>query len=119
MTNASSEPGERAGGFGLALTTLILLASSQAFAGPYRPDFVANCDNGRSYPVRARAVSDAGELVTGDLLIGRRGAAHIRLMPVGFGYRYAAAGFWLDGGRSDADLHFGERRSVACTIVRG
>jgi hypothetical protein len=46
-------------------------------------------------------------------------AAHIRLMPLGFGYRYAATGLWLDGWRSDADLNFGKRRQVACTVALG
>jgi hypothetical protein len=120
MTNVSS----RAGGFVLAVIALTLLTSSQAFAGPYRSNFVATCDNGRSYPVRARAVSDQGELVTGDLLVGGRGvgghsAAQVRLVPAGFGYRYAARGLWLDGLRTDADLHFGKHRSVACIVDLG
>jgi hypothetical protein len=115
MTNAFN----RAGRLGLAAMSLSVLVSSQAFAGPLRSNFVATCENGRSYPVRPRAVSDHGELVTGDLLTGHHGAAHIRLMPVGFGYRYAARGLWLDGWRGDADLHFGKHRSVACTVDLG
>jgi hypothetical protein len=96
---------------------VVLLASPQAFAGAYRSDFEATCENGHHYPIRARAVSDRGELVTGDLLIGRHGAAHIRLIPVGFGYRYAATGLWLDGWRGDADLNFGKHRPIACTVA--
>jgi hypothetical protein len=115
MTKVSS----RAGGFGLAAIALTLLTSSQAFAGPYRSNFVATCDNGRSYPVRARAVSDQGELVTGDLLVGGHSAAQVRLVPAGFGYRYAARGLWLDGLRTDADLHFGKHPSVACIVDLG
>jgi hypothetical protein len=105
-----------AGKLGFAAVSLSALVSSQAVAGPLRSDFVATCENGRSYPVRARAVTDRGELVTGDLLIGRHGAAHVRLMPVGFGYRYAAAGVWLDGWRRDGDLNFSKNHSVACTV---
>ena len=56
----------------------------------------------------ARAVSDSGDLVTGELLIGKRGDASIRLMPVGFGYRYAAQGLRLDGWRGNSELHFGK-----------
>jgi hypothetical protein len=41
----------------------------------------------------------------------------IRLVPVGFGYRYAARGLWLDGWRSDADLHFGKQQPIACTVA--
>ena len=115
MTNAC----KWAGGFGLAAVALALLSSSQALAGPHRSDFVATCENGHSYPIRARAVSDHGELVTGTLWTGRHQAAHIRLIPVGFGCRYAASGLWLDGWRSDADLNFGRHRSVACTVVPG
>ena len=85
-----------------------LLATSQTFAGQARPGFVATCDNGHSYSVRARAVSDTGDLVTGELLIGKRGDASIRLMPVGFGYRYAVQGLWLDGWRGNSELHFGK-----------
>jgi len=113
MANAHN----RAGGFGLVATALVLFTSSQAFAVP-RSDFVATCENGRSYPVRARAVTDDSELVTGTMWIGHH-AAHIRLMPLGFGYRYAATGLWLDGWRSDADLNFGKRRQVACTVALG
>jgi hypothetical protein len=104
---------------GLTTIALVLLAAPQAFAGAHRPDFVAACENGHSYPIRAIAVSDQGELVTGDLFTGRHRAAHIRLIPVGFGYRYAASGLWLDGWRSDADLNFGKHRSIAYTVVSG
>jgi hypothetical protein len=60
----------------------------------------------------ARAVSDSGDLVTGELLIGKRGDASIRLMPVGFGYRYAAQGLLLDGWRGNSELHFGVKRPL-------
>ena len=112
MTNAYC----RTVGFGFA-AMVALFTSSQAVAGTYRANFVATCENGHSYPVRAKAVSDQGELVTGDLLTGRHGATHIRLVPVGFGYRYAARGLWLDGWRSDADLHFGKQQPIACTVA--
>jgi hypothetical protein len=114
MTNACC----RIAGFGLA-AIVALFTSPQAVAGAYRSDFVATCENGHSYPVRARAISDQGELVTGHLLTGRHGAAYIRLVPVGFGYRYAARGLWLDGWRSDADLHFGKHQPIACTVALG
>jgi hypothetical protein len=114
MTNFSC----RIVGFSLAAMAA-LFTSPQAVAGTYRVNFVASCENGHSYPVRARAISDQGELVTGDLLTGRHGAAHIRLVPVGFGYRYAARGLWLDGWRSDADLHFGKSQPITCTVALG
>jgi hypothetical protein len=115
MTNAC----HRLVGFGLAALALAVLTSPPAVAGTYRPNFVATCENGHSYPIRAKAISDEGELVTGELLTGRRGATYIRLVPVGFGYRYAARGLWLDGWRSDADLNFGKHRSIVCTVALG
>jgi hypothetical protein len=115
MTNVSN----RTRGVGFTALAAILLATSQSIAGPARPGFVVTCDNGQQYLVRARAVSEAGDLVTGELLIGRRGAASIRLMPVGFGYRYAAQRLWLDGWRSNADLHFGKNQPIACAVAPG
>lgn len=49
----------------------------------------------------------------------RHGATYLRLIPVGFGYRYAARGLWLDGWRSNADLYFGKREPIACTVALG
>jgi hypothetical protein len=115
MTNESN----RACGVGFSALAAILLANSQTFAGPVRPGFVATCDNGHHYPVRARAVSAAGDLVTGELLIGHRGAASIRLIPMGFGYRYAAHGLWLDGWHGNAELHFGKHHPIACAVTPG
>jgi hypothetical protein len=117
MTNAYRRVLRLSVGLSLASMALVLLASPQAFAGAPRSEFVATCENGHSYPIRARAVSDYGDLVTGDLLIGRRHAAAIRLIPMGVGYRYAAKGLWLDGFRSDAELYFGKHREVACTVA--
>jgi hypothetical protein len=57
--------------------------------------------------------------VTGDLLVDGHSAAQVRLVPAGFGYRYAARGLWLDGLRTDADLHFGKHPSVACIVDLG
>jgi hypothetical protein len=82
------------------------------------PDFVLSCENGRSYPIRARAVTVDGDMVTGYLSTGRRHHIHIRLIPMGAGYRYVAPGLWADGWRTDASLNFGPSRSVGCTVVR-
>jgi hypothetical protein len=96
-------------------------AAELASAGVSTPqaDFVLACENGHSYPIRARAVTDQGDLVTGYVWTGRGHAAHIRLVPMGAGYRYAARGLWIDGFRQDAILNFGKRHSVACDVVRG
>jgi hypothetical protein len=76
-----------------------------------------NCDNGKVYPIRVRAVSDAGELVTGYLYTAPRRAAHFRLVPMGNGYRYSGHGFWFDGVRGEAVLALG--KSTNCTVEYG
>jgi hypothetical protein len=101
----------------IAAIPALLLAAGTARAGASHPDFLLSCDNGRSYPIYAKAVSDAGDLVTGTIVTGHR-HAHIRLIPMGVGYRYAALGLWLDGLRGDAELNFGKHHRVACTVSR-
>jgi hypothetical protein len=108
----------RLGKLAAALTIPVLLvAAGNARAGAPHPDFLLSCDNGRSYPIYSRAVSDAGDLVTGTIVTGHR-HAHIRLIPMGAGYRYAAPGLWLDGLRGEAELNFGKHNRVACTVSR-
>jgi len=89
-----------------------------AYARELPVDFVLACDNGHHYPIRARAVSVTGDLVTGYVWTGRGQPHHIRLVPMGVGYRYAAAGLWLDGWRDESELNFGPRKAVACTVMR-
>jgi hypothetical protein len=74
------------------------------------------CENGRSYPICPIAVSVAGELVTGRLMTSP-GGTHIRLMPMGDGYRYAGRGIWFDGKYTEATLYFGQRSAVSCNVV--
>jgi hypothetical protein len=100
-----------------AALMLALWFPSMAHALP--PDFVASCENGRTYPIRARAVTVDGDLVTGYLYAGHHRGAHIRLVPMGAGYRYITRGVWLDGWRSDGELNFGPHKSLACTVTRG
>lgn len=100
----------------LVSTGLSGWAGTSAYALP--PDFVLSCENGRAYPIRARAVTVDGDMVTGYLSTGRGRHVHIRLVPMGAGYRYVAPGLWADGWRTDASLNFGPSRSVACTVVR-
>jgi len=95
------------------------LMSAGASARNAQADFVLACENGHSYPIRARAVTDQGDLVTGYVWTGRGRAAHIRLVPMGAGYRYAARGLWIDGWRQDAILNFGKHNAIACDVVRG
>ena len=78
-------------------------------------EIVFTCENGQSYPLCPIAVSIVGEVVTASLYTGR-GATHVRLIPMGVGYRYAGRGIWLDGFRENALLNFGKHSQVACTI---
>lgn len=75
------------------------------------------CENGRTYPICPIAVSVANELVTGRLLTGRGRGVHIRLIPMGDGYRYAGRGIWFDGKYTDATLFYSQRHAVACNVV--
>jgi hypothetical protein len=100
-----------------AVFTLALSTPSMPRA--LHPDFLASCENGRTYPIQARAVTVDGDLVTGYLYTGPHRGAHIRLVPMGAGYRYITRGVWLDGWRGDAELNFGPRKSLACTVTRG
>jgi len=79
-------------------------------------EIVFTCENGRTYPLCPIAVSVVGEVVTASLYTGHRGATHVRLIPMGVGYRYAGRGIWLDGFRENALLNFGRHSQVACTI---
>ena len=79
-------------------------------------EIVFTCENGRSYPLCPIAVSIVGEVVTASLYTGRPRATHVRLIPMGVGYRYAGRGIWLDGFRENALLNFGKHSQIACTI---
>lgn len=78
-------------------------------------EIVFTCENGRHYPLCPIAVSVFGEVVTASLYVGHN-PTHVRLIPMGVGYRYAGPGFWLDGYRENALLNFGTHSQVACTI---
>ena len=80
-------------------------------------EIVFVCENGQQYPLCPIAVSVVGEVVTASLFTGRH-AAHVRLIPMGVGYRYAGRGIWLDGFRENALLNFGKYNQIACTIAR-
>jgi hypothetical protein len=78
-----------------------------------------SCENGGRYAVRPIAVSEEGDLVTGQLVIGRNQGIHVRLMPMGGGYRYAGRGVWFDGWRENVYLYRSKYRAIACTVVGG
>ena len=100
-----------------ALVAMGIAGPGQAFAhGP--PDYLLSCANGRTYPIRARAVTVDGDLVTGYVWTHRGRGPHIRLVPMGAGYRYIARGLWIDGWRADAEMNFGHPTSIPCTVSR-
>lgn len=79
-------------------------------------EIVFTCENGRTYPLCPIAVSVVGEVVTASLYTAPGRATHVRLVPMGVGYRYAGRGVWLDGFRENALLNFGKYSQIACTI---
>lgn len=101
-----------------ASADLGLMTSGPAAVGNCS-EIVFTCENGRQYPLCPIAVTVTGEVVTASLLMGHNGGMHVRLVPMGVGYRYAGRGVWLDGHRDNALLNFGKHSQVACTIMRG
>jgi hypothetical protein len=97
---------------------IIVLSFSQdrVWAGGYCSDLRLACDNGRSYPICPIAVSERGELVTALLALGRGRGIHVRLVPMGIGYRYIGRGVWFDGLRGDAALFLDKKNPIACTV---
>jgi hypothetical protein len=106
-------------GLAVAALLLSLVFTGTAFAGSNRApgNMWLACENGRNYPLRPVAVSREGDLVTGYMLYtGRRHGVHLRLVPMGVGYRYEGAGIWFDGLRGNAVLNWGPWHSVPCTV---
>jgi hypothetical protein len=79
-------------------------------------EVILACENGRQYPLCPIAVSLSGDIVTASLHTGY-GATHVRLVPMGVGYRYAGRGIWVDGVRENAIMNFGKHSSLACTVT--
>jgi hypothetical protein len=92
------------------------LGGAPANAGVVADHLSLACSNGHTYALSPRAVAVDGDLVTGYLHLSPRHAVHVRLIPMGDGYRYAGRGVWVDGIRHDATLHFGKHRSVDCLV---
>jgi hypothetical protein len=107
---------------GALLASPLTLGAAQAGGYPAPAhasgSIALSCENGRVYPLRVRSVSDFGEIVTGYLSVSPRHAAHVRLIPMGDGYRYAGRGIWFDGKREVAVLYFGKNSAVNCTVLR-
>lgn len=109
---------------GLALGAFILpFALSAAAFGAERPDgqkMWLACENGQNYPIQPIAVSRENELVTGYMLrTGTRHRVHLRLVPMGSGYRYEGGGIWFDGLRGNAVLNWGRPGAeIPCTVMQ-
>jgi hypothetical protein len=114
---------------GLALGALIgsVVASTLAQAdgvaagpGPISAQKMwLSCENGRDYPLHPLAVSREFDLVTGYLLVTGHGrGVHMRLIPMGSGYRYAGPGVWFDGMRGQAVLNWGRPDEVPCKVMQ-
>jgi len=106
--------------FAIALAALGL--ASPPAAAPARAvcaDFTLSCENGVTYPFCPIAISSAGDVVTGLLELRPRRAVHMRLIPMGAGYRYAGRGVWFDGQHAQAELSFGPHQRLGCTVTRG
>ena len=104
--------------FGLAILALGGTTAGPASAGGLCSDLALACENGRTYPLCPIAVSDEGEVVTAHLVLAPGRGLHVRLMPLGIGYRYAGRGVWFDGVRQNATLNFGMHSSVQCTVLK-
>ena len=104
--------------FAGAASLLAMVAATPASAGGVCAGLTLSCENGRSYPLCPIAVSVEGEIVTGRLGLGAGRGTHVRLVPMGVGYRYIGRGVWFDGIRGDAVLYLSKNRAVACTVVR-
>jgi hypothetical protein len=102
---------------GVAVLSLFS-AMPAALAGGVCPGLTLSCENGRSYPLCPIAVSVEGEIVTGRLGLAPGRGVHVRLVPMGVGYRYIGRNVWFDGVRDDAILYLGQRHAVACTVQR-
>ena len=98
-----------------ALAAIVTLPG-QAVAGGLCSELRLTCENGHSYPLCPIAVSELGEVVTAHLALGPNRGVHVRLVPMGVGYRYIGKGIWFDGLRGDATLFFGKDNAVACTV---
>ena len=103
----------------LSIAAAITTISFPAHAGGYCSDMALACENGRTYPLCPVAISDQGDLVTANLVLGRGRGAHVRLIPLGNGYRYAGPGVWFDGIRQEAMLFLGMHSTpLKCRVLK-
>ena len=110
--------GQRTGlALGALMLPVVLSASALGAAQTSGQKMWLACENGKNYPIHPMAVSRENDLVTGYLLkTGTGSSVHLRLMPMGNGYRYAGPGIWFDGLRGEAVLNWGQANEVSCTV---
>jgi hypothetical protein len=102
-----------------ACAALSLFTPEHASAGGLCSELRLTCENGRTYPLCPIAVSELGEVVTARLALAPGHGVHVRLVPMGVGYRYIGHGVWFDGLRGDATLFLGKDNALACTVEPG
>ena len=107
------------GGFAGAMLAMAIFGAAPASAGGTCSELQLQCENGHTYPLCPIAVSDVGEVVTGHLVTAPRRGIHVRLVPMGQGYRYIGRGVWFDGVREDGLLYFGNSHPIACKVYHG
>lgn len=79
--------------------------------------FVLACENGANYALHPGPVTLSGDVVTGHLHLSPRRSVHVRLIPMGVGYRYAGRGVWIDGVRERALIYLSKHHPIACTVA--
>ena len=95
-----------------------LLGPAPASAGGLCTNLVLSCENGHTYPLCPIAVSEVGEIATGHLVLAPRRGVHVRLVPMGVGYRYIGRGIYFEGVRDQAVLYLSKYQGIACTVIR-
>jgi hypothetical protein len=93
------------------------LGSREAVIGQPGAALALACQNGHTYPIHPRAVAIDGDLVTAYLIMVHGRGIHVRLVPMGFGYRYAGPGVWFDGMRGEALLYLSKYGPMPCHVV--
>lgn len=91
-------------------------ADEGPLAAPAAAAFIVACQNGANYVLQSDPVTFGGDVVTGRFFLSPRHSVHVRLIPMGQGYRYAGRGLWLDGIRNQAVLFLRKNRPIACSV---
>lgn len=88
-------------------------------AAPVANTFIVACENGANYLLQSHPTLYDGDVITGRFYLSPRHSVHVRLIPMGQGYRYAGRGLWLDGIRNQAVLFLHKNRPIACNVGLG